>query len=75
MSRSLSYLRWGLLGIAVVASLGFGATQAFATPDHGRQGFCPMVGEPTPFPECEAGCPEGYVHCSGFGECVCVPMA
>lgn len=32
MSRSLSYLRRGLLGIACVASLGFGATQAFASP-------------------------------------------
>ncbi len=30
MSRSLLYLRRGLLGIAVLGSLGFGATQAFA---------------------------------------------
>ncbi len=30
MSRSLSYLRRGLLGIAFVGSLGFGASQAFA---------------------------------------------
>lgn len=32
MSRSLSNLRRGLLGIAVVGSLGFGVTQAFAAP-------------------------------------------
>ena len=33
MSRSLSYLRRGLLGIALVGSLGFGATTAFAALD------------------------------------------
>lgn len=33
MSRSLSYLRRGFLGIAVVASLGFGASTAFAETD------------------------------------------
>jgi hypothetical protein len=32
MSRSLSHLRRGLLGVAVAGSLGFGATQAFAGP-------------------------------------------
>lgn len=32
MSRSLSYLRRGLLGIAFVGSLGYGATQALAAP-------------------------------------------
>lgn len=32
MSRSLSYLRRGLLGAAVAGALGFGATQALATP-------------------------------------------
>jgi hypothetical protein len=31
MSRSLSYLRRGLFGIAVVGSLGFGVTQALAS--------------------------------------------
>lgn len=32
MSRSFSYLRRGLLGVAVVGSLGFGASQALAAP-------------------------------------------
>lgn len=32
MSRSLSNLRYGLLGIAFVGSLGFGTSQVFATP-------------------------------------------
>lgn len=32
MSRSLSYLRRGLLGTAFVGSLGFGITQAVAAP-------------------------------------------
>lgn len=33
MSRSLSYLRRGLLGIALAGALGFGATTALAAPD------------------------------------------
>ncbi len=32
MSLSLSYLRRGLLGIALTGSLGFGTTQALAAP-------------------------------------------
>lgn len=32
MSRSLSHLRRGFLGIAFAGSLGFGATQVFAGP-------------------------------------------
>ena len=56
MSRSLSYLRRGLLGIAVVGSLGFGATQAFANPDPGVDiGSCPWL--PFPFAsECDEEC-------------------
>lgn len=45
MSRSLSYLRRGLLGIALVGSLGFGATQAFAEPKGepvAAMGTCPV---------------------------------
>ncbi len=38
MSRSLSYLRRGLLGIAFVGSLGFGATQAFGSTSFGVPG-------------------------------------
>lgn len=33
MKRSFIHLRRGLLGIAFVGSLGFGATQAFAKPN------------------------------------------
>ena len=41
MSRSLSYLRRGLLGIALMGSLGFGATQALAAPPRVPQArFC-----------------------------------
>ena len=51
MSRSLSYLRRGLLGIALAGSLGFGATQAFAEPKAG-----PATGM--------RSCPVGYYMCS-----------
>lgn len=33
MSRSLKHLRGGLLGLAFVGTMGFGATQALATPE------------------------------------------
>ena len=72
MSRLPTLLRRGLLGVAFTATLGFGATQALATPAQARLGTCMY----TPFPydppggchfECEYG---GY--CSGFDtNCTC----
>ena len=72
MSRSLSYLRRGLLGIAFVGSLGFGATQALASPEQSaRSGSCERTG----FAYLPYGCPEcpsGYGYCDGYGtDCVC----
>ena len=73
MSRSLSFLRRGFLAVAIVASLGFGATQALAAPDRAaRYGSCELTGYGY-FPE--RGCAEcqfisGY--CDGFSEdCLC----
>jgi hypothetical protein len=50
MSRSLRYLRRGLLGIAFVGSLGFGVSAAFAQPE---------------VPNRERECGPGQVDCCG----------
>lgn len=70
MSRSLSYLRRGLLGIAFVGSLGFGATQAFATPQVAAGGaYCDWA-------YCAWWCSENVPGsdglCSTRGECQCI---
>ena len=59
MSRSLSYLRRGLLGIAFVGSLGFGVTQALAGPATTASSYC----EPN---ECW-----NYCMGTGQGEGIC----
>lgn len=72
MIRSLCYLRRGLLGIAFAGSLGFGATQAFASPEQAeRAGSCYRSGYAyLPF-ECPE-CPSGSGYCDGYNtECVC----
>jgi hypothetical protein len=71
MSRSVSYLRRGLLGLAFVGSLGFGATQALASPEQARYSSCELSWSPY-LPR--GGCPEcvngGY--CSGTSyDCTC----
>ena len=40
MSRSLSYLRRGLFGIAFVGSMSFGVTQALAGPATAAASYC-----------------------------------
>lgn len=72
MSRSPSYLRRGLLGIAFAGSLGFGATQAFGSASMGTSGPT-CIG-----PEDDAGCwwncafqGEGGGRCNDFGHCEC----
>jgi len=76
MSRSLSYLRRGLLGVAFVGSLGFGVTQALASPTQvaSSGGWCTE--------EWEAYCDEqcGFLngHCMSYGPyvyCECGPDA
>ena len=71
MSRSLSYLRRGLLGFVFVGSLGFGATQAFALPEPAPLTSCDVTWSPY-IPE--HGCPECAVggYCSGASyDCTC----
>ena len=71
MRLSLFHLRRGLLGLAFVGSLGFGVTQAFATPDLARSGSC----EPTGYKYIPDDCPEcggEFGYCDGINEyCVC----
>ena len=62
MSRSLSYLRRGLLGIAFVGSLGFGASQAFAESKAGpatATRFCPIG-----YYECCMSCTKHVKRCA-----------
>ena len=59
MSRSLSYLRRGLLGIAFVGSLSFGVTQALATPPKVARGYCDPA-------YCDFGC---YQNTGTHGAC------
>lgn len=71
MSRSLSYLRGGFLGLAVVGALGFGASQAFGSPDQARVGTCPAMGYDYAYGPCGFGCPNGRGYCSESGICRC----
>jgi hypothetical protein len=73
MSRSLSYLRRGLLGIAVVGSLGFGATQAWGSPSvFSNDGTCPYDSMgPYKYRPCNEYC-GGSAYCDGVSSCVCV---
>ena len=76
MSRSLSFLRRGLLGITVAGALGFGATQALASPQsRGPDGphYCPIddINGPYYSEYCGQGCAEGIGYCSMEGRCVC----
>jgi hypothetical protein len=75
MSRSVSYLRRGLLGIAFLGSLGFGATQALASPEQAHEVVCqtgdgPYIPSGGPYDPC-AHCPNGG-FCNGRDSgCVC----
>lgn len=63
MSRSLSLLGRGVLGLAFVGSLGIGATTAFAKPEPVERIICPFG-----FQACE--CP-GYEYCTFTEPCAC----
>lgn len=70
MSRSLSYLRRGLLGISIVGSLGFGVTQAFATPATNAQaGYCTQQEQVDCYMDCRSVGLVGY--CNGETGCHC----
>ena len=74
MSDTLRQVKRGLLGMAVVGALGYGAVEAFANPvdsPRARSGSCAVTGYryiPSDCPECMGA--GGY--CNGYStECVC----
>lgn len=74
MSTLFSRLQRGLLGIAMVGTLSYGAVEAFASPGDSPKtvsGSCQRTGTlyiPDWCPECDGG--SGY--CNGYDtECVC----
>ncbi|HEY0015374.1 MAG TPA: hypothetical protein VGC13_03620 [Longimicrobium sp.] len=77
MIRSFSFIRRGFLGIAFAGALGFGATQALASPRTaaGPDGpdYCPIdfVNGPYYSEYCGRGCAEEIGYCSMEGRCVC----
>ncbi len=76
MVRSLTNLRRALLAFTVVGSLGFGATQAFATPEvAARAPACQVTGWPylAPIGACPE-CPD-RAYCDGLTErCSCLTL-
>lgn len=72
MSRSLTHLRRVVLSVAVLASLGFGAAQAFGTTGQAQLvGRCPAQGYDYPYGPCGSGCPNNIGYCSEAGFCRC----
>jgi hypothetical protein len=70
MSRSMTYLGRGLMGLAMVASLGFGATQAFGSAEQARVRTCPATGYDYAYASCRIGCAVGG-YCGYDGICRC----
>lgn len=63
--KAWKFLRWGVLGLAILASFpGFGS--ASHAP---RQ--CPETGYPYPYPYCGYDCEENTAYCNEWGFCVC----
>jgi len=75
MSRSLSFLRRGFLGIVFVGSLGFGASQAYGSTEWSQTlpGTCPDMEVAYRYPPCAEFC-GGYAgYCAEGGYCYCRP--
>ena len=71
MANSLSIVRRAVLGAAVLASLGFGAAQAFATPGSSAAvRSCPDKGYDYAYASCRFGCASGG-YCAAGGICRC----
>jgi hypothetical protein len=78
MSRSLTYLRWGFLGIAFTASMGFGVSQAFGNDLYEEIGYACDTGDPGRHSYCIGVCYEwGYMRgrCGDTGYCQCRLLA
>lgn len=72
MSRTFGALRRAVLGAAFVGSLGFGASQAFATPEQAAAAVrtCPDTGYDYAYASCRIGCASGG-YCAAGGICRC----
>jgi len=71
MHRS-TFLRRSLLGLAFAGSLGFGATQALATPaESTAMAACPAMGYDYYYAPCANACPLRQGYCSEAGLCRC----
>lgn len=71
MSRTLANLRRAVLGAAFVGSLGFGAAQAFASPEQTAVArTCPDRGYDYAYSSCRIGCSVGG-YCAAGGICQC----
>jgi hypothetical protein len=73
MNGSTTYLRRGLLGLAFAGSLGFGASQALASPAQatGTMAKCPIQGYDYYYAPCANACPGHQGYCSEAGLCRC----
>lgn len=73
MHGSATYLRRGLLGLAFAGSLGFGATQALATPGPttAAMAACPAMGYDYYYAPCANACTRRQGYCSYNGICRC----
>lgn len=76
MRGSITYLRRGLLGAAIVGSLGFGATQALAGPRGAvtQDGTC-VREDPGSRSYCRSYCQANYYAdgaCTRQGFCACI---
>ncbi|WP_420127699.1 hypothetical protein [Longimicrobium sp.] len=71
--QSSMMLRRGLLGLMVAGSLGFGATQALATPSQASTAAatCPSKGYDYYYASCAYACPGRQGYCSAGGICRC----
>ena len=68
-----TYLRRGLLGLTLAGSLGFGATQALATPAPYAPiaEACPDEGYDYYYAPCAYACPRRQGYCAAGGICRC----
>lgn len=72
MKSPMTYLRRGLLGLAFAGTMGFGATQALATPAQAAaMGNCPVEGYDYYYYPCAYSCPYQQGYCTTRGWCAC----
>lgn len=74
MRSTFNTIRRAVMGLAITGTLGFGATQALASPQQARPPqTCPVPqdGSPTYWYQCGQGCIGGIGYCNENGICKC----